>query len=396
MQALRGVSLCLQPRGLLFFLGKSGSGKTTLLNLLGGLDRPTEGEIQIAGRSLHSYSEKEMDAYRNTCVGFIFQERNLLEELTVEENLALVLRMQKEEVTAERIAKALETVELSGYEKRRCKELSGGQRQRVTIARALIKQPRVILADEPTAALDSKTAEQIFKLLQKLGEEHLVIVVSHDRDSASRYADRIIELQDGEVVNDSKKETGRDNTDFQIKSAKFPFLYIWKLGISELLRRKFYFAGVTLLSAAAFVMLALIFTFQFYEYDTALADTLVSSNTKVAMLKKEKHADKKDVWYDDGYYLTDTDIDMLKDKIGQPLKGVYMPVLENMNIEQNYESTLHLDGQDGAIITNLSGFAEMTEEEVSQLGFCIAKGRMPDGKADEIADCRFVSAGGCN
>ena len=226
--ALDGVSLKFADTGMIFLLGKSGSGKSTLLNLLGGLDKYDSGEIIIKGVSSKSFSQKHFDSYRNTYVGFIFQEYNILEEFTVGANIALALELQNRKATDETINKILNDVDLAGYGNRKPNELSGGQKQRVAIARALVKNPKIIMADEPTGALDSNTGKQVFDTLKKLSKEKLVIVVSHDRDFASRYADRIIELADGRVINDSTitersaEEDSSQGVVFEGSSAKIP------------------------------------------------------------------------------------------------------------------------------------------------------------------------------
>ena len=200
--ALDHVSMRLPSHGMVFLLGKSGSGKSTLLNLLGGLDRADEGEILIRGVSSHGFGQQHFDSYRNTYVGFIFQEYNVLEEFTVGANIALAIELQGKKATDDQINAILHEVDLDGYGSRRPNELSGGQKQRVAIARALVKQPRIIMADEPTGALDSNTGRQIFDTLKKLSADRLVLVVSHDRDFAEQYADRIVELADGRVISD--------------------------------------------------------------------------------------------------------------------------------------------------------------------------------------------------
>ena len=200
--ALDGVSVDFPERGMVFLLGKSGSGKSTLLNVSGGLDSPDEGEVIVKGKSSKDFTQSDFDSYRNTYVGFIFQEYNILNEFTVEENVALALELQGKPRDEQKIREILEKVELQGYEKRRPNTLSGGQKQRVAIARALVKDPEIIMADEPTGALDSATGKQVFDTLKKLSEEKLVVVVSHDREFAEQYADRIIELKDGKIVSD--------------------------------------------------------------------------------------------------------------------------------------------------------------------------------------------------
>lgn len=205
VRALDDVSIVFPEKGMVFLLGKSGSGKSTLLNVCGGLDAPTSGAILVKGKSSEKFSQSDFDSYRNTYVGFIFQEYNILNEFTVEDNIALALELQGKPKDKKVIADLLEQVDLIGFAKRKPNTLSGGQKQRIAIARALVKSPEIIMADEPTGALDSATGKQVFDTLKKLSKEKLVIVVSHDRDFAEMYGDRIIELKDGKILSDVTK-----------------------------------------------------------------------------------------------------------------------------------------------------------------------------------------------
>ena len=204
VKALDNVSIKFPNSGMVFLLGKSGSGKSTLLNVLGGLDRCDSGEIIIKGVSSRSFRQRHFDSYRNTYVGFVFQEYNLLEELNVGANIALAIQLQGRKPQDDEINSILRRVDMEGCAYRRTNELSGGQRQRVAIARALVKNPEIIMADEPTGALDSATGRQVLQMLKELSQTRLVIVVSHDREFASQYADRIIELSDGRVIRDDE------------------------------------------------------------------------------------------------------------------------------------------------------------------------------------------------
>ena len=208
--ALNDVSLILPDTGMVVLLGKSGSGKSTLLNVLGGLDRMDEGEIVINGTSSANFKQSDFDCYRNTYVGFIFQSYNVLQEFNVASNIAIALELQGKRATDEEIHSILKTVDLEGLGDRRPNELSGGQLQRVAIARALVKNPQIIMADEPTGALDSATGKQVFDTLKRLSSDKLVLVVSHDREFAESYADRIIELSDGKIISDVSKEAGEE------------------------------------------------------------------------------------------------------------------------------------------------------------------------------------------
>lgn len=209
VRALDDVSLRFPEKGMVFLLGRSGSGKSTLLNVCGGLDSPTSGEIVVKGRSSRDFTQSDFDSYRNTFVGFVFQEYNILDEFSVEDNIALALELQGKPKDKKTIEKLLADVDLSGYAKRKPNTLSGGQKQRIAIARALVKNPEIIMADEPTGALDSSTGKQVFDTLKKLSENKLVIVVSHDRDFAEQYGDRIVELKDGKIISTSARRARR-------------------------------------------------------------------------------------------------------------------------------------------------------------------------------------------
>lgn len=209
VKALDDVTIKFPSTGMVFILGKSGSGKSTLLNVMGGLDIPDSGEIIIKNKSSRNFQQKDFDCYRNTYLGFIFQEYNLLDDFNVEENISLALELQKKELNPFELSSILDKVGLRGLGKRKVNELSGGQKQRVAIARALVKNPDIIFADEPSGALDSTTGKQIFDTLKSLSSEKLIVIISHDRDFAEFYGDRIIELRDGKVYSDMTKATGK-------------------------------------------------------------------------------------------------------------------------------------------------------------------------------------------
>ena len=202
--ALKDINLTLPDSGLVFVLGKSGSGKSTLLNLIGGLDNVTSGSIEVDGNNLAKFRENDFCNYRNTHIGFIFQDYHLIDELTVYENIVLSLNLRRLE-DKDDVKNALARVDLAGYEDRYPSELSGGEQQRVAIARAIVKKPRIILADEPTGNLDTNTAKAIVELLKELSKECLILIVSHNVNDANSYADRIIELKKGEIISDMSR-----------------------------------------------------------------------------------------------------------------------------------------------------------------------------------------------
>ena len=210
VHALKGISVNFRKSEFVSVLGPSGCGKTTMLNILGGLDRYTDGDLVIGDRSTRDFRSRDWDAYRNHSVGFVFQSYNLIPHLTVLQNVELALtisgmsRKKKKALASD----ALLRVGLGGMLKKKPNQLSGGQMQRVAIARAIVNNPEIILADEPTGALDSTTSVQIMDLLQEIADDKLVVMVTHNPDLAERYSTRIIELYDGEIVSDSNPYDG--------------------------------------------------------------------------------------------------------------------------------------------------------------------------------------------
>lgn len=252
VQALKGINLKFRSNEFVSILGQSGSGKTTMLNIIGGLDQYTSGDLLINEKSTKDFKEKDWDTYRNHSVGFIFQSYNLIPHQSVLSNveLALTLSGVSKEERRERAREVLTKVGLKDHINKRPNQLSGGQMQRVAIARALINDPEILLADEPTGALDSETSEQIMSLLKEIASDRLVIMVTHNPDLAEEYSTRIIKVLDGEILEDSNPATAIETRDSKVlKSEKTFMSFFTALGLSfnNLLTKK----GRTILTAFA-------------------------------------------------------------------------------------------------------------------------------------------------
>lgn len=214
IHVLNDITLDFPDRGLVVLLGPSGSGKTTLLNVLGGLDKVQSGTIDFDMDTIEGYDTKTWDKIRNEAVGYIFQNYNLLPELSVFDNIAFVLKMigiQDPEIIEKRVNYILHAVNMYPFRKKRALQLSGGQQQRVAIARALVKNPRIIIADEPTGNLDSKNTQEIMNIIKQISLEKLVVLVTHEKDIARFYGDRIIELKDGQIISDSSNDQNNEH-----------------------------------------------------------------------------------------------------------------------------------------------------------------------------------------
>ncbi|MDC0559142.1 ABC transporter ATP-binding protein, partial [Candidatus Izimaplasma bacterium] len=249
-KALDKASLRFRPGEFVAILGPSGCGKTTMLNIIGGLDRYTSGDLLINGRSTKDFKESDWDAYRNNSVGFVFQSYNLINHISILENVEMGMTLSGVSVK-ERKAKATEVltqVGLGDQIHKRSSQLSGGQKQRAAIARALVNDPDVILADEPTGALDTKTSKEVMELIREIAKEKLVIMVTHNREIAELYATRLVSLRDGQVLEASEPDELHDEDDkYNAVKTSMSFLTALKLSFNNL-RTKF---GRTLLTAFA-------------------------------------------------------------------------------------------------------------------------------------------------
>lgn len=286
---LKDINLNFRKNEFVAILGPSGSGKTTLLNILGGLDRYDSGDLIINGKSTKQFKERDWDSYRNKSIGFVFQSYNLISHISILNNVEMGLTLgnvSKSEAKKRAIA-ALEKVGLKEHIHKRPNELSGGQMQRVAIARALVNNPDIILADEPTGALDSKTSMQIMDLIKEIANDKLVIMVTHNAALADIYASRIIKLSDGKIVSDSNPyEAKGEDKEYNLKRTKMSFITALGLSLNNIKTKK----GRTLLTSFAAsigiigisLVLALSNGFQ-KQIDNFEKDTL--SNMPILILK---------------------------------------------------------------------------------------------------------------
>ena len=250
--ALKDISICFRENEFVSILGQSGSGKTTLLNIIGGLDQYTSGDLLIQGKSTKQFKDRDWDSYRNHTIGFVFQSYNLIGHQTALSNVEIAMTLSGVS-KAERKKRAIEVLERVGLKDHLYKkpsQMSGGQMQRIAIARALVNDPKVVLADEPTGALDSETSVQIMDLLKDIAKERLVIMVTHNPELAQKYSTRIVQVLDGNILSDSNPCEPTEETkqvDIQFTKTKMSFITALVLSFNNLLTKK----GRTLLTAFA-------------------------------------------------------------------------------------------------------------------------------------------------
>ena len=254
VEALKGISLQFRKSEFVSILGQSGCGKTTLLNIIGGLDKYTTGDLVINGRSTKEFKDRDWDSYRNHSVGFVFQSYNLIPHQNILSNveLALTLSGVSKKERRKRAVEALKQVGLGDQLNKKPNQLSGGQMQRVAIARALVNDPEIILADEPTGALDTKTSVQIMEILKKISKDRLIIMVTHNPDLAEKYSSRIIKILDGKITDDSnpysvEEEEKEDRTSKANSKVSMNFLTALSLSLNNLMTKK----GRTILTSFA-------------------------------------------------------------------------------------------------------------------------------------------------
>ncbi len=242
-QVLKDINITFRKNEFVSILGASGSGKTTLLNIIGGLDVYDSGDLVIDNLSTKNFTKKNWDSYRNYKIGFVFQNYNLISHLSVLENVELALTLSRINKKERRIkaTEALIKVGLNDHLYKKPNQLSGGQMQRVAIARAIVNNPNIILADEPTGALDSNTSVQIMDILKEISKNKLIIMVTHNKEIANKYSDRIIELKDGKIVGDSnsyKITNSEDGSKIKFNKTNMPYLTTLSLSLKNLLTKK--------------------------------------------------------------------------------------------------------------------------------------------------------------
>lgn len=361
---LKNVSINLENKGMTFILGKSGSGKSTLLNIIGGLDKFDNGDIIVDGKNIKNFSEHDFDLYRNTYVGFIFQNYNLIDTYNVYENILISMQLRGSSISENKIDDLLKKLEIYNLKYRKISELSGGEQQRVAIARALVKNPKVILADEPTGNLDTKTASEVMKLLKEISKDRLVVVVSHDTNLAKSYGDRIISLEDGKVIDDTKPlKTCKDSNIYTTFKSMLSFKDGFKLGITTLKYKKIKLLFTIILTIFSLLFLSLIDTLSSYNVSSSHAKLLEDSHENFVQIEKYKYNSeyKYDYFNKTELALNEDDIKNIKSNV----KSKMYPVYKVRNSEVSfYQIPALLNINDTDIIFrpsyyNIAGYGEI-------------------------------------
>ena len=317
--ALNKVSLTFRKSEFVAILGQSGSGKTTCLNVIGGLDKYDSGDLVINGKSTKKFKAAEWDAYRNNSVGFIFQSYNLITHLSIIDNVEMGMTLSgvSSKIKHEKALEVLEKVGLKDHIHKKPNQLSGGQMQRVAIARALANDPDIILADEPTGALDTTTSEQIMQLIKEIAKDKLVVMVTHNPDLAEQYADRIVKFKDGYIVDDSNPYTvANEESGYHLKKTSMSFFTALKLSGKNIATKKWRTALTAFASSIGIIGIALVLSlssgFQIQiekfqndalaEYPITISQTAMNMDKEAmeemnsTMSKNKKYSDSKEVF----------------------------------------------------------------------------------------------------
>ena len=356
--ALKNISVSFRKNEFVAILGPSGSGKTTLLNIIGGLDRYDSGDLIIDGKSTKSFKDKDWDAYRNHAVGFIFQSYNLISHISVLENVEMGMTLSGVS-SAERRRKALELLEkvgLKDHAHKKPNQLSGGQMQRVAIARALANDPKIILADEPTGALDSKTSTQIMELIKEIAKDKLVIMVTHNAELAKDYASRIVSMKDGVILDDtdSYDDKNKRSGELSIKKTSMSLLSALKLSFNNIKTKKGRTALTAFASSIGIIGIALILSLsngfnkevEEFEENSLAQSPIIIANESVQMDEDTLKALNRD---SDLEEYTDKDTVYTQDDLSETL-------IHQNNITEDYVNYLEkMNKDDVAGISYMKG-----------------------------------------
>ena len=338
-KALNNINIKLPSSGLVFVLGKSGSGKSTLLNLIGCMDKVTSGNILINDKDISKLSESKLNDYRNSCFGFIFQEHNLIEKFSVYDNLKLPCALKKLKYKKDDYDKILNSVSLDNLGYRRVNELSGGQKTRVSIARALIKNPNVILADEPTGNLDSTNSIQIFEILKNISKDRLVIVVTHDTEYAYKYGDRVIEIEDGNITKDNiVNQINEENKEIKIVKSRLSFVDAIKFSSLNLRRKTIRLIVISIIISVTLTLFGYSYLMSDIDIINTHVKTMIDNNeTEMTLVKKISGKNLSDI--NPALSISDEDIKYIRNNITNNIELTYRLVLDNefMKLEKNMD-----------------------------------------------------------
>ena len=414
-KALNDVSIQFRQNEFVAILGPSGSGKTTLLNVLGGLDHYDSGDLIINGKSTKNFKAADWDAYRNNSVGFIFQSYNLIGHISIQDNveMALTLSNVKKKKRRKRAREALKSVGLLEHAHKRPNQLSGGQMQRVAIARSLVNNPDIILADEPTGALDSNTSKQIMDLIQKIASDKLVIMVTHNQDLAYQYATRVIEVKDGKVVSDSNPLTKEEQEEeqYKLKKTKMSFMEALYLSFNNIMTKK----GRTLITAFAssigIIGIALIlslsngFDLQIDKFERGILSAMPIMISKQSMdldeeslvqltgEEQEKYPDKQTVIPKDNALeslvhqnkINDDYIDYIENIPSDLVYGVSYTKMTALNVLTEHDGKVSVaDTQDISFSALPKSLDENTPNAAMEAYYDILAGTLPQKKEDIV------------
>lgn len=414
-KALNDVSIQFRQNEFVAILGPSGSGKTTLLNVLGGLDHYDSGDLIINGKSTKNFKAADWDAYRNNSVGFIFQSYNLIGHISIQDNveMALTLSNVKKKERRKRAREALKSVGLLEHAHKRPNQLSGGQMQRVAIARSLVNNPDIILADEPTGALDSNTSKQIMDLIQKIASDKLVIMVTHNQDLAYQYATRVIEVKDGKVVSDSNPLTKEEQEEeqYKLKKTKMSFMEALYLSFNNIMTKK----GRTLITAFAssigIIGIALIlslsngFDLQIDKFERGILSAMPIMISKQSMdldeeslvqltgEEQEKYPDKQTVIPKDNALeslvhqnkINDDYIDYIENISSDLVYGVSYTKMTSLNVLTEHGGEVSVvDTQDISFSALPKSLDENTPNAAMEAYYDILAGTLPQKKEDIV------------
>ena len=397
VKALDGISLRFPERGMVFVVGKSGSGKSTLLNILGLLDGYDGGEMLADGKDVKLLKGGEADAYRSANVGFVFQEFNLLDGYTVRRNVEYSLDLLGKRDNAERVEEMLRQVEMEEYGDRKPNELSGGQRQRVAIARAAVKEPKLLLCDEPTGSLDEETGKSIFRLLKRQSEKSLVVVVTHDMDSAKEFADRIIELKGGKVASDTGECEGAAESPASVRAGKRGHISArnaFRIGTGYLKTRPIRLSIMLLLCLVTFVVLGTASSLASYDIGDTAYRAMWDYGTNHLVFRKTVHDDESVA----PAYFTQDDVWYFEDELGAKRVDPVLPADDYLGL-RNYGFDDYMNVEDWSEVgekirayTWIEYFMELDEGFLDDYGLRLTEeSRLPRAQ-DECVISDFIFA----